>query len=180
MGTTILAFPQTCGGRAVAASAVALIAPGGDVVDAATTETTPAAVGARFPGQEVPVGSIAATFVADALLQQLQVRVTFADPACATTPVRESALTYTAAELVESPMPVRPATDTSGVPWVAVQALVDHQGAFQQVRALGGPPALVRLAEAAVRTWKASPPRASGAPIAAPMVLQVTFEAPRP
>ena len=74
----------------------------------------------------------------------------------------------------------RPADDTSGVAWVAVQAVVDHQGAFQQVRALGGPPALAKVAEAAIRTWKARPQRAGAVPIAAPVTLQITFTAPTP
>jgi hypothetical protein len=178
--TTVVAFPQTCGTRDVSPSAIALVGARDLVVDAAVTDTDLAAVRARFPGQEVPAGSIAATFATDALQFQLQVRVTFADAACAATPVRESALVYTPAQIVESPMPARPADDTSGTPWVAVQAIIDHQGAFQQVRALGGPPALARLAEATVRTWKARPPRAGDAPIAAPVVLQVTFTTASP
>lgn len=177
--TTVVAFPQTCGTGVVAPSAVALVSARGELVEAATTETAIAAVRARMPGQEIPVGSVAAAFEPDALQFQMQVRVTFADPACAT-PVRESALAYVAAQIVEAPMPPRPTDDTSGTPWVAVQAIVDHQGAFQQIRALGGPPALARLAEAAVRTWKARPPRAGDAPIAAPVVLQVTFTPPAP
>ena len=178
--TTVVAFPQTCGTRVVSPSAIALVGARDLVVDAAVTETDLAAVRARFPGQEVPAGSIAATFATDALQFQLQVRVTFADAACAATPVRESALAYAAAQIVESPMPARPADDRSGTPWVAVQAVINHQGALQQVRALGGPPALARLAEATVRTWKARPPRAGDAPIAAPVVLQVTFTTASP
>ena len=106
--------------------------------------------------------------------------VTFADAACTTTPTRDSALEFLPAQLIESPMPARPADDASGVPWVAVQAVIDHQGAFQQVRALGGPPALAKVAETAVRAWKARPQRAGPAPIAAPVMLQITFTAPAP
>ncbi len=178
--TTVVAFPQSCGGRVVAPSAIALVGSDGQVVDAIATETLLAAVRARFPGQEIPAGSTAATFAADALQVQFQVRVTFADAACTTIPTRDSALEYLPAQLIESPMPARPVDDTSGVPWVAVQAVIDHQGAFQQVRALGGPPALAKVAEAAVRAWKARPQRAGPAPIAAPVTLQITFTAPVP
>ena len=178
--TTVVAFPQTCGSRVVAPSAIALLGPDGQVVDALATESGLAAVRARFPGQEIPAGSMAATFEADALQLKFQVRVTFADAACTTTPTRDSALEYLPAQLIESPMPARPADDTSGVAWVAVQAVIDHQGAFQQVRALGGPPALARVAETAVRAWKARPQRAGPAPIAAPVMLQITFTAPAP
>ena len=123
---------------------------------------------------------LAATFAADALQVQFQVRVTFTDAACTTTSTRDSALEYLPAQLIESPMPARPVDDTSGVPWVALQSVIDHQGAFQQVRALGGPPTLAKVAEAAVRAWKARPQRAGPAPIAAPVTLQITFTAPVP
>lgn len=178
--TVVVAFPQTCGARVVSPSAIALVGPQGHNVEALATETAIAAVRASMPGQQIPAGSISATFEVDALLQQAQVRVTFADPACAASATRETALVYTPAQLVESPMPARPAGDTSGVPWVAVQAVIDHQGTFQQVRALGGPPALVRLAEDTVRAWKARPSRAGEAPIASIVTVQVTFTAPSP
>jgi len=178
--TTVVAFPQTCGGRLVSPSAIALVGDDGAVVAASATETAMARVRAWFPGQNLPAGSIAAVFGPDALQLRMQVRVSFADPACAATPMRESALEYVPAQLVEAPMPARPASDTTGVASVAVEAVIDHQGVFQQVRALGGPPALAQLAEATVRGWKAQPPRASGAPIAAPVTLQITFTAPAP
>ncbi len=177
--TTVVAFPQTCEGRLVSPSAIALVGDDGAVVEASATETAMARVRAWFPGQNVPAGSIAAAFGPDALQLRLQVRVSFADPTCAATATRASALEYVPAQLVEAPMPVRPANDASGVASVTVEAVIDHQGVFQQVRALGGPPALAQLAEATVRGWKAQPPRASGAPIAAPITLQVTFTAPR-
>lgn len=177
-GTTVLAFPETCGGTLVAASAVTLVAPDGADVQTGTLESGTAAVSRHFPGQSSPAGSVVATFAADALQEHLQVRVAFNDPACGAPRHRVSALSYSRAELVESPMPARPADDTSGTPWVAVQAIIDHQGAVLAARALGGPPALGRVAEAAVGQWRARPARAGGAPMAVPVVLQVTFRPP--
>lgn len=175
--TIVVAWPQTCDGRVVSASGVALVAADGAALPAATLETTAAAVRARAPGQTVPSGSIAALFPADALLLGMQVRVTFDDPACAATRERQTELDYRPAELLPGPMPARPAGDTSGTTSVAVQAIVDHQGALQRVKVLGGPPELMRAAEAAVRTWKARPARVSGAPIAVPVIFEVTFAA---
>lgn len=43
-------------------------------------------------------------FSADALLFQMQVRVTFADPACASSGQRESALDYTPAQVASTPV----------------------------------------------------------------------------
>jgi hypothetical protein len=121
-----------------------------------------------------------ATFDVDALQAGLGVRVVF--PATCPTDARELLLpiAYRPAELLASPMPTRPADDTSGVEWVAVQAIIGHQGEFQQARALGGPPGLVRAALAAVAGWTATPRRANGQPVASPVVLRVTFTAPAP
>lgn len=176
--TSVVAYPQTCGAGAVAPSAVALIGEGGVVVEAKALITDAAVVRATVPGQQVPAGSVVATFEPDALLARLQVRVSFADPGCASA-TRESTLVYTPARLLTSPMPARPADDTSGLAWVAVQAIVDHQGAFQAVRALGGPPALRQRAEEAVRSWTARPGMAGETPVAAAVTLQVTFEPAR-
>lgn len=176
--TLVVAYPQTCGGRTVSADRVALVGEGGQQTEPDTLVTEAAAVRAHMPGQSLPAGSIIATFTIDALLTRAQVRVTFADAACPT-PTRDSALAYTGARLVEAPMPPRPPGDTSGVAWLGVSAIVDHQGTFQAVRAMGGPALLREAAEAAVRQWKARPPRADEAPLAAPVTLQVSFAPPR-
>ena len=61
--------------------------------------------------------------------------------------------------------------------WIAVQAIVDHAGVFREATALGGAPDLSRAAVEAVLSWRADPPRVNGAPLASPVVLQVTFRA---
>lgn len=177
--TTVIAYPQMCGARLVAPSAVTLIGGGGVAVEAKALITDAAVVRSTAPGQQVPAGSVVATFEPDALLEHLQARVSFVDPACAAG-TRESTLVYTPARLLTSPMPARPAGDTSGVAWVAVQAIVDHQGAFRAVQALGGPAVLAQRAEEAVRGWTARPQMAGDAPVAAAVTLQVTFEPPAP
>ncbi len=178
-GTIVIAYPQTCGDRRVSPSRLALAAGPDNALGPTATITDKRGIADLVPGQQIPDGSMAATFEADALLQGLRVRVSFADAACTgELAERLIPIAYSAARLLESPMPARPADDTTGVPWVAVQALIDHQGVFQQLRPLGGPPALVRAAVEAIATWKAQPIRANGAPVASPVVLMVTFRAP--
>lgn len=180
-GTIVIAYPQQCGARAVPATGIALLGANGLVLEPTTVVTALADVRARAPGQTVPDGSVAATFESDALLDSLQVRLSYADPACVGEAAeRRPPITYAAARLLDSPMPSRPAGDTSDVPWVAVQAVIDHQGRFQQLQPLGGPPALVAAARAALATWTARPATANGAPLATAVVLQVTFQPPSP
>ena len=50
-------------------------------------------------------------------------------------------------------------------------------GRFREATALGGDPDLSRAAVEAVSSWRADPPRVNGAPLASPVVLQVTFRA---
>lgn len=175
-GTIVIAYPQQCGTRTVPATGIALLGSNGLAVEPTTVATALAEVRARAPGQTVPDGSVAATFDADALLDGSQVRLSYADPACAGEAAeRRPPITYAAARLLESPMPARPADDTSNAPWVAVQAVIDHQGRFQQLHPLGGSPALVAAARAALATWTARPATANGAPLVTAVVLQVTF-----
>jgi hypothetical protein len=162
-------------------SAIALVDAQGQSGAPAATHTDRAAVRALVPGLEVPDGSVGATFAADALLERLHVRITFPPALCGGAAAqRVPAISYGGAQLRDSPMPARPASDDSGVEWVAVQAVIDHQGRFQQLRPLGGPPVLVRTAIDAIAAWRADPPRANGAAIAAPVVLRVTFLPPAP
>jgi outer membrane biosynthesis protein TonB len=55
--------------------------------------------------------------------------------------------------------------------------VIDHQGTFQEARALGGPEPLVRAAIEAIKAWKVLPARANGAPLTTPVVLMVSFAA---
>ena len=177
-GTVVVAYPQTCGGTSTPALGIALSGRQGPAIEPTSLITDRAAVQAVLPGAEIPAGSIAATFAVDALLNGFGVRLSFPPSVCVgPTAERLPVIQYRGAELATPSMPVRPSDDDSGVAFVAVQAIVDHQGRFQQLRPLGGPPTLVRAALAAVAQWQAQPARANGAPVATAVVLRVTFEA---
>lgn len=175
-GTIVVAYPQTCGGAATSATAIALVSPQGQSMPAAAFHPDRTTVQALLPGVPIPEGSVAATFAFDALLSGLGVRVSFPPAACAGPAAeRTPPIAYLGAELTASPMPARPNDDESGATWVAVQAIVDHRGRIQQARALGGPATLVRAALSAIAQWEAQPARANGAPVATAVVLRVSF-----
>ena len=104
-------------------------------------------------------------------------KATYPDACSGATEERSLTIEATGARLLESPMPTRPAGDPAIGKWIAVQAIVDHAGRFREVAALGGTPDLARAAVEAVSSWRANPPRVNGAPLASPVVLQVTFRA---
>ena len=179
--TVVAAFPRDCAGTATSPLAVTLTDGRGASTDPEAVHTDAATVRRLLPGTNVPPGTVVAAFaVADALQLGIGVRIAF--PSTCPPDIRERFLpiAYQPAELLHSPMPARPAGDISGVGWVAVQAVIDHQGEFQQARALGGPPPLVAAALEAVATWKARPRRANGQPVASPVVLRVEFTTPTP
>lgn len=173
--TLVVAYPQSCEGRTIAPTSLATVNAHGQAFPAVESFADTTRLAAVVPGPASPAGAMAATFQGDVPGAGLDIRVTYAE-ACATDPAtRTWAIAYTDATLVESPMPTRPAGDTSGVPWIALQAVVDHLGVFQEARSLGGPPQLAQAAIEAIKTWKVMPPRANGAPLTRAVVLMVSF-----
>ena len=51
-----------------------------------------------------------------------------------------------------------------------------NAGNFRMPISLGGPPDLAKVAMDAIANWRAEPARINGAPLATPVVLQVTFK----
>jgi hypothetical protein len=176
----IVAYPQTCEGQSVAPSTIRLVSAQGQVLAPDDAFSEPARLAALALGTTTPSGSVAAAFRADPTQAPLRPYVEYGPPCADGVRERTMALDMTRAQLVESPMPSRPADDRSGVPWIAVQALIDLDGRFQEMRALGGPDLLVRAAIEAVRAWRVTPARANGAPLSTAVVLQVSFTPPNP
>jgi hypothetical protein len=174
--TVVVISPLQCDGRAVAPKSIALVNGQGREFPAAESFSDASRIAALTPGEKPASGTLAAVFQGDPLAAGLDVRVTYADAGCAGEPAtRTWAIAYSGAKLVDAPMPSRPADDKTGVPWVALQVVIDHQGTFQEARALGGPEPLARAAIEAVKAWKVLPARANGAPLTTPVVLMVSF-----
>jgi hypothetical protein len=178
--SVIVAYPQTCEGQLVAPTAVRLVSAQGQVLAPEDSSSEAARLAALSLGTTTPRGSVAAFFRADPLQAPLRPYVEYGPPCAEGVRERTLAIDMTRAQLAESPMPARPAEDRSGLPWIAVQALIDLDGRFQEMRALGGPDLLVRAAIEAVRAWRVTPAHANGAPLSTVVVLQVSFTPAKP
>lgn len=175
--TTVVLYPLACGDRTIAPASIGLADGSGRTGTPASTTSDPGEIRALTGGAPVPAGSLAATFPVPLVQPGVAVTVRYADPACAGVPPKGAyEVTGTRAQLVESPMPRRPAGDVAIGRWVALQALIDELGSFRVVRPLGGPPELSQAAVDAVAEWRALPARVAGHPVPTPVVLQVRFE----
>jgi hypothetical protein len=175
--SVVVAFPQTCESRTVSAADVKLEDPRGRQAAADAVQTRAEAIARLLPGVDVPAGSVAAVFGIDGPRGGFTVKATYPDACSGATEERSLTIETTGARLLESPMPTRPPGDAAIGRWIAVQAIVDQMGRFREATALGGAPDLSRAAVEAVSSWRADPPRVNGAPLASPVVLQVTFRA---
>lgn len=175
--TIVVIKPQACEGRTIAPTAINLVNGSGQQAGPIENFTMATRFSALATGVDVPEGSLGAVFQVDGVVEGVRVRATFSDTNC-TGDGRDQSwpLVVTDAELADSPMPVRPKDDQSGVEFVAIQAVVDHAGALRELRALGGPDLLVQAALDAVKTWRLRPPAANGAPLTRAVVVRVVFE----
>lgn len=175
--SVVLAYPLACQDRQVTASRIVFEDPRGRQIPPEVTGTRPDTLALWVPGFQPAEGTLAARFALDGPRAGVAVKATYPDACSGTTEEITLELSSTPARLVDSPMPTRPAGDGAIGEWVAVQAVVDQQGRFREATALGGPADLARAAVAALAAWRAEPPRVNGAPLASPVVLQLTFRA---
>lgn len=174
--TVVVVKSAQCEGRSVTPKSVTLAGGRGEPVPPIETFTTASRFAALATGVAVPEGSLGAVFQVDGIVNGVEVRATFSDRGCAGEPLdRAWRLNVRGAELLDAPRPARPAGDQSGLPFVAVQAVIDHAGVFREPRHLGGPDALTQAAMQAIAKWKVRPASANGAPLTTPVVLLVYF-----
>jgi hypothetical protein len=173
--TVVVAYPVTCEDRKIAPSAITLVnARGGPV------PTTLPDSGDQFallmPGVTPPPDSIAAVFALEGPPPGLSIKISYREPVCPDAALDMTwPIAMTPARLIDRPPATRPAGDSSGLEWIAVQAVIDHAGNFREGIALGGPESLTKPALEALSAWRAEPGRINGAPIAMPVVVQVGF-----
>lgn len=174
--SVVLAYPRVCQDRVVPASRIVFEDPRGRQIPPETSDAAPASLGRWVPAFSAPAGTLGALFALDGPRAGVVVKATYPDACSGTTEEITLELASSPARLVQSPMPLRPAGDAAIGTWIAVQAIIDHDGQFREAASLGGPVELARAAVEAVGTWRADPPRVNGAPLASPVVLQVSFE----
>lgn len=175
----VVVLAKSCDGRRVTPTAISLAGQRGQTASPIETFTQASRFSALDSGVTVPDGSMGAVFQVDGVVDGIEVRATFSDRGCTGEPAdRTWRLRVTPAELADAPMPQRPKDDTSSAAWVALQTVIDLNGAFREVLSLGGPDVLVKAATTAIKSWRVTPAKANGAPIATPVVVMVSFVDP--
>lgn len=174
--TIILVAPQSCEDKTILPKEVTLRDPQGEEMRPAATYSQTGALTNLLPGISMAAGTLASVFSIETI-RTGTLAITFDGPTCgASSHELTLPLAGASARLLDSPMPSRPA-GSSVTNWIAVQAILDHAGAFRMPISLGGPADLAKIAIDAIGTWRAVPTQISGGPIATPVVLKVTFKA---
>ena len=174
LGSAVLAYPMTCGDRAIPPTSVELVTSQ-KVAIARNPAGEPLrgdALAKAFPGLPAPEGSIGLYFRA---AQPAQGKITYAE-GCDGSPA-EATLTFRAEppRLIEMVPGVLPPGTSEAEPVVYVQVIVDQEGRVARPQYLGGPRSLYPAALDALTKWRAQPIRVNGAPVVTPNVLQVIF-----
>jgi len=133
---------------------------------------------ARLPGVQVPAGAIGRTFSAAAFSQNLEVRVTYAEPVCGaasdtlTFPIQwargQSVPRISTAKL--------PAGSSLPSPTqVQMRGTIDLDGAYRFPTIADGPEELAATASTIASAWRFQPYRANGVAIPLSVITQLTF-----
>lgn len=175
--TLVIAFPLRCDGKSIGAASVDLIGgtqaaplrPEGELIAGD-------ALARLLPGMSLPAGALAASYRVERPRPDDVVRIAYPEGACGTPNEITLPLRATAARPLQTPAPALPADHPGTDQPVRLQALIDFEGTARRVVYMGGPAALTQAAIDGVRSWTAEPARINGAPVVAPVTLQVKFE----
>ena len=174
-GMVILAYPLSCGDRAVRPAAIDIVAQNGALVPrSGLKELAAGDLAGLLPGTDLPAGTIGVTAGVPGPRANDSIRITYAEPACGGSDQVALPVRFTPARGVQMTMPALPEGRAAADP-VLLQALVDVDGAMQRPSYVGGPPELVAAATDAIGRWKSEPARINGAPVTAGVLLQVRF-----
>jgi hypothetical protein len=175
LGSAVLAYPVSCGGRTIPPTSVELVRTQ-KVVIARNPAGEPLrgdeALAKAFPGLPAPPGSIGLYFRG---AQPAQGKITYAE-GCDGSPA-DVVLSFRAEppRLIEMVPAVLPPGTSEAEPVVYVQVIVDQEGRIARPQYLGGPRSLYPAALDALTKWRAQPIRVNGAPVVTPNVVQVLF-----
>jgi hypothetical protein len=180
-----VAFPIECSGRTVAPADIHISIGGaspGPLRDTGSA-TSGAALEARLPGVRLPNGAVGRTFVSAQFSQNLEVRVSYSDPACAEVALpiqwtRGTAIRRLAATKIPDGVAV-PSPMT-----VEMRGLVDLSGRYRFPTVADGPKELEVTAVVTAADWQFQPYRANGVPtptsVIAPLMFTTTGMPPAP
>lgn len=173
-GTAVIAYPQECNGRTIAAKEIDLHPPQGPPLPRGeylneTTATT------LLPRIELPAATLVATFGLSLPRPTDALRVVYDGEPCGTTQTTDLPVVATTVRFTENPPAHLPAGHAPVTDRVLLQTLVDTDGHVQKAVYVGGPEDLIAAAMAAVGTWRAEPARINGAPVVTPGMIAVPF-----
>jgi hypothetical protein len=176
--SVIVAYPATCNGAIVPASAIDLVGPQGQALPRVPGLQSGPALSGPLSGTPVPPGAVGAMFPMPFPPPDGRVRLTYPDsPDCPGDVPREVLLPLRgeASRLLASESPAMPAGVTLVDPAVFLQVLIDVDGGFTRPVVVGGPDVLTAAAVEAIGTWKAAPARIAGQPVVSAVTLRVAF-----
>jgi hypothetical protein len=184
-----VAFPLQCGGRTVAPADVRIWVGGtrpGPLPDTGPT-LSDAALASRLPGVHLPAGAIARPFVNAGFSQNLEVRVTYAEPPCgAPGPTLSLPIQWVRGSVVdrEPSAKMPPNVSLPSPTTVQMRGLVDLDGAYRFPTVADGPGALAATAIVTASRWRFQPYRANGVPspqsVLAPLIFTTSGLPERP
>jgi hypothetical protein len=144
---------------------------------------------AGLPGVQLPSGAVGRTFSAAAFSQNLEVRVTYAEPVCgAASDTLTFPIQWTRGQSVPRMTTAKlPAGSSLPSPTqVQMRGTIDLDGAYRFPTIADGPQELAATASTIASAWKFQPYRANGVAIPLSVITQLTFttngrlEAPAP
>ncbi len=175
-GTTVVAYPLSCGDRKVTPVAVDFVSPQGTALNRGPVAKD-AEIAALLPGVTIPAGSVAVHFTLQQVRPTDRVRITYAEPACPETATEVTLpIAFTPSRGIEMPPPALPEAAKPEDNRVLLQVLIDLDGTLQRGTYAGGPAHLRQPALDAVKSWRAEPARVNGAPVPWATLVEVRFK----
>lgn len=175
-----VAFPLTCNGKTIAPTDIG-ISKGG-TTPGPLRETSALLfrheLDARLPGVSLPAGAAGRAFANIPLSQNLEVRVTYAEPPCGAS----SAVVTLPIQWVRGQIDFRYTTTRlpsgSALPSptvVRIRSLIDTNGSYRYPSLADGPAELGPVALTTASNWKSQPYKANGTPMPQAVISTLTF-----
>jgi hypothetical protein len=175
-----IAYPLSCNGRSIAPKDLAMSMGGtrpGPLRETGTVLTREE-LSARLPGVQLPTGAVGRTFVSTPFSQNLEVRVTYPEPACgATSDTLTFPIQWTRGQAAPRMTTVKLPTNSSlpSPTQVQIRGMVDLDGVYRFPTLADGPEELAVTASTTASAWKFQPYRANGAAIPVSVIMQLAF-----
>ena len=171
----VVAYPLRCGDKdPIAAGSIDIVPAQGPPPRRDGEGATGQALARLLPGANLPAASMGASFFIERPRPGDAIKIAYPG-GCGQSGEVLLPVQFTNVKRLKTPQPSLPAGQAATDRPVRLQALIDFDGTAQRIVYIGGPAALLDAAIDAVRGWTAEPARLNGAPVIAPVTLQVQF-----